>query len=53
MEETLKKQTIGLVLLDDFQKKRKELEEIKAREAAQTDELRCATTDGGGISRNV
>lgn len=40
MEETLKKSTIGLVRLDDFQKMRKELEEAKAREAAKTDDLK-------------
>lgn len=40
MEESLKKSTIGLVRLEDFEKKRRELEEAKAREAANTDELR-------------
>ncbi|KAH7340764.1 XAP5-domain-containing protein [Rhizoctonia solani] len=40
MEESLKKSTIGLVRLEDFQNKRKELEEAKAREAAQTNELK-------------
>ena len=40
MEETLKKSTVGLVRLEDFQNKRKELEEAKARAAAQTDELK-------------
>ncbi|KAG9102823.1 hypothetical protein FRC06_001012 [Ceratobasidium sp. 370] len=40
MEESLKKSTIGLVKLEDFQNKRKELEEAKAREAARTDELK-------------
>lgn len=40
MEESLKKSTIGLVRLEDFQNRRKELEEAKAREAARTDELK-------------
>lgn len=40
MEETLKNQTIGLVRLEDFQQRRKELEEAKAREAARTNELK-------------
>lgn len=40
MEESLKKSTIGLVRLEDFQNKRKELEEAKAREAARTNELK-------------
>ncbi|KAB5596437.1 XAP-5-like protein [Ceratobasidium theobromae] len=46
MEESLKKSTIGLVKLEDFQNKRKELEEAKAREAAQTNEL------NGGVNRD-
>lgn len=41
LEESLKKQTIGLVRLEDFQKRRAELEEEKLRQAAQTDELKC------------
>ena len=41
MEDTLKKSTVGLVRLEDFQQRRKELEEAKAREAARTSELRC------------
>ncbi|KAG8897535.1 hypothetical protein FRB99_008107, partial [Tulasnella sp. 403] len=40
MEETLKKSTVGLVRLEDFQRTRAALEEAKAREAAQTDELK-------------
>ncbi|KAI0306332.1 XAP5, circadian clock regulator-domain-containing protein [Multifurca ochricompacta] len=40
MEDTLKNSTVGLVKLEDFQQKRKELEEAKAREAARTDELK-------------
>ena len=40
MEDSLKKSTVGLVRLEDFQQRRKELEELKAREAAKTDELR-------------
>ncbi|KAG1832073.1 XAP5, circadian clock regulator-domain-containing protein [Suillus variegatus] len=43
MEETLKNQTIGLVRLEDFQQRRKELEEAKAREAARTNELKDET----------
>lgn len=39
MEESLKKSTVGLVRLEDFQQRRKELEEAKAREAARTNEL--------------
>ena len=40
MEDTLKKSTVGLVKLQDFQQRRQELEEKKAREAARTDELK-------------
>ncbi|KDQ61009.1 hypothetical protein JAAARDRAFT_151964 [Jaapia argillacea MUCL 33604] len=40
MEESLKKSTVGLVRLEDFQQRRKELEEAKAREAARTNELK-------------
>ena len=40
IEETLKKQTVGLVRLEDFQKRREELEEEKRREAAKTNELK-------------
>lgn len=40
MEDTLKKTTVGLVRLEDFQQRRRELEEAKAREAAKTDELK-------------
>ena len=36
----LKKSTVGLVRLEDFQQRRKELEEAKAREAARTNELK-------------
>ncbi|KAG1756638.1 XAP5, circadian clock regulator-domain-containing protein [Suillus paluster] len=43
MEDTLKNQTIGLVRLEDFQQRRKELEEAKAREAARTNELKEET----------
>ncbi|KZT55064.1 XAP5-domain-containing protein [Calocera cornea HHB12733] len=39
-EEALKKSTVGLVQLEEFQSARKALEEAKAREAARTDELR-------------
>ncbi|KAI0277240.1 XAP5-domain-containing protein [Russula aff. rugulosa BPL654] len=40
MEDTLKNSTVGLVKLEDFQQRRKELEEAKAREAARTDVLK-------------
>lgn len=40
MEDSLKYSTVGLVKLEDFQQRRKELEEAKAREAARTDSLR-------------
>lgn len=40
MEDTLKKSTVGLVRLEEFQQRRKELEEAKAREAARTSELK-------------
>ncbi|CCM02086.1 uncharacterized protein FIBRA_04163 [Fibroporia radiculosa] len=40
VEDTLKKSTVGLVKLEDFQQRRKELEEAKAREAARTNELK-------------
>ncbi|KDR73509.1 hypothetical protein GALMADRAFT_251217 [Galerina marginata CBS 339.88] len=40
MEETLKNSTVGLVRLEDFQQRRKELEEAKAREAAKSNELK-------------
>ena len=40
MEDTLKHSTVGLVKLEDFQQKRKALEEAKAREAARTNELK-------------
>ena len=40
VEESLKNSTVGLVRLEDFQQKRKELEEAKAREAARSNELK-------------
>ncbi|EIN07249.1 XAP5-domain-containing protein [Punctularia strigosozonata HHB-11173 SS5] len=40
MEDSLKKHTVGLVRLEDFQQRRKEIEEAKAREAAKTNELK-------------
>ncbi|OCH88188.1 XAP5-domain-containing protein [Obba rivulosa] len=43
MEDTLKQSTVGLVRLEDFQQRRKELEEAKAREAARTSELKYVT----------
>ena len=39
----MKKSTVGLVHLEEFQQKRKELEEAKAREAARTNELKYVT----------
>ncbi|KAG0201657.1 hypothetical protein BGX28_005574 [Mortierella sp. GBA30] len=39
VEEALKKQTIGLVHLKDFRKVREELEELKRREAAKTNQI--------------
>ena len=40
MEDSLKNSTVGLVKLEDFQQKRKELEEAKAREAAKSNDLK-------------
>ena len=40
IEESLKKNTVGLVSAEDFKRRREELEELKRREAAQTDELK-------------
>ncbi|KAF8637409.1 hypothetical protein AX17_002904 [Amanita inopinata Kibby_2008] len=40
VEESLKNSTVGLVRLEEFQQKRKEIEEAKAREAARTNELK-------------
>lgn len=40
MEDHLKNSTVGLVRLEDFQQRRKELEEAKAREAAMTSDLK-------------
>ena len=47
MEDTLKQSTVGLVRLEDFQQRRKELEEAKAREAARTNELKYVRTSCG------
>ena len=44
MEDSLKQSTVGLVRLEDFQQRRKELEEAKAREAARTNELKYFMT---------
>ncbi|ESK89854.1 hypothetical protein Moror_839 [Moniliophthora roreri MCA 2997] len=43
MEDSLKHSTVGLVHLEEFQQKRKEIEEAKAREAARTNELKEET----------
>jgi protein FAM50 len=40
IEDNLKYSTVGLVRLEDFQQRRKELEEARAREAARTNELK-------------
>lgn len=40
MADSLVKSTVGLVQLDEFTQKRKDLEEAKAREAARSDELK-------------
>ncbi|KAJ7097731.1 XAP5, circadian clock regulator-domain-containing protein [Mycena belliarum] len=40
MEDSLKNSTVGLVHLEDFQQRRKELEEAKAREAAKSNDLK-------------
>jgi protein FAM50 len=40
VEDKLKQETVGLVQLEEFQQRRKELEEKRAREAARTDELK-------------
>lgn len=40
VEDSLKKETIGLVKLEDFQKIRKEIQVQKEREAARTAELK-------------
>jgi protein FAM50 len=42
MEDSLKNSTVGLVRLEDFQQKHKELEEAKASEVVCTDELKLA-----------
>lgn len=42
MEESLKRSTVGLVRLEDFQARRKEIQEAKEREAAMTSELKYA-----------
>ncbi|KAF9897274.1 hypothetical protein BX616_005886, partial [Lobosporangium transversale] len=39
VEEALKKSTVGLVHLKDFRKVRQELEELKKREAAKTNQM--------------
>ena len=43
IEEVLKHSTVGLVHLEDFQQKKKELQEAKAREAARSSELKYAS----------
>ena len=41
IEDNLKYRTVGLVRLEDFQQRRKELEEAKARQAARSNDLKC------------
>ncbi|KAF9526987.1 XAP5, circadian clock regulator-domain-containing protein [Crepidotus variabilis] len=43
VEDNLKNKTVGLMHLEDFQQRRKELEEIRAREAAKSSELKEET----------
>ena len=40
MEDSLKRSTVGLVRLEEFQARRKEIQEAKEREAAMTSELK-------------
>lgn len=40
VEDSLKRSTVGLVHLEEFQQRREEIEEARAREAARTDELK-------------
>ncbi len=40
VEDSLKNSTVGLVRLEEFQQRRKEIEEARAREAARTNELK-------------
>ncbi|GJJ12613.1 hypothetical protein Clacol_006856 [Clathrus columnatus] len=40
VEDSLRKSTVGLVHLEEFQQRREEIEEAKARAAARTDELK-------------
>lgn len=40
LDDALKNSTVGLVHLEDFQEKRRALEEAQAREAARTSELK-------------
>ncbi|KIL69898.1 hypothetical protein M378DRAFT_68685 [Amanita muscaria Koide BX008] len=40
VEDSLRHSTVGLVRLEDFQQRRKEIEEAKAREAARSNELK-------------
>jgi len=44
MEDSLKRSTVGLVRLEDFQARRKEIQEAKEREAAMTSELKYVYT---------
>lgn len=44
LEESLKANTVGLVHLEDFQQRMRELEEQKAREAARTSQLKYTFT---------
>ena len=53
MEDTLKQSTVGLVRLEDFQQRRKELEEAKAREAARTNELKYVVHSYSVVCKTV
>jgi protein FAM50 len=44
VEDHLKQSTVGLVKLEEFQQRRKEIEEARAREAARTNELKYVVT---------
>ena len=47
IEEVLKHSTVGLVHLEDFQQKKKELQEAKAREAARNNQPQYAPSAAG------
>jgi protein FAM50 len=53
MEDSLKNSTVGLVHLEDFQQRRKELEEAKAREAAKSSDLKYVSDHSFLISLSL